>query len=102
MKGPLFAKPDLKWFVIGALLISAVHQLTIQGHSQGPKLSSQIIESDYRASEDEMQQLLAYAVEHPSAEAYRRVAVCYQNRGEIRRALHYLQEAEKVDDDMLD
>ena len=96
MKGPLFAKPDLKWFVIGALLIAAVHQLTIQGHSQGPKLSPQIIEPDYMASEDEVQQLLAYAVEHPSAEVYRRVAVCYQNRGEIRRALHYLQEAEKA------
>lgn len=98
MKGPLFAKPDLKWFVIGALLIALVHQLTIQGHSQAPKFSLQAIEADYRASEDEMQHLLAYAEERPSAEAYLRVAACYQNRGEIRRALHYMREAERAGD----
>lgn len=98
MKGPLFAKPNLKWFVIGALLISAVHQLTTKGHSQGPQFNAQLIERNYRASEDEIQRLLAHAVEYPSAEAYRRVAACYENRGEIRRALHYLQEAEKADD----
>src|SRR5688572_19067869 len=102
MKGPLFAKPDLKWFVIGALLISAVHQLTTRGHSQGPEFSSQVIESDYRPSEEEIQQLLAYAVEYPTPAAYRRVAACYENRGEIRRALHYLQEAEKADGDDVD
>jgi tetratricopeptide (TPR) repeat protein len=98
MKGPLFVKPNLKWFVIGALLISAVHQLTTRGHSQGPDFNAQLTEASYRASDDEIEKLIAHALEHPSAEAYRRIAVCYQNRGELRRALHYLQEAEKVDD----
>lgn len=98
MRGPLFAKPDLKWFVIGALAISAVHQLALKGHSQGPKFVADVVDSNYRPSEDEVQQLLAHAEEHPSADAYRRIAACYQNRGEIRRALHYLQEAEKAEE----
>jgi tetratricopeptide (TPR) repeat protein len=97
MNGPLFAKPNLKWFLIGALLICAVHHLTTQGLSQAT--DPQVVQSDYRASEEEIQQLLAYAVENPTPVAYRRVAACYENRGEIRRALHYLQEAEKADDD---
>jgi hypothetical protein len=81
--------------VIGALLISAVHHLT----TQAPEFSGQTIETNYRPSEDEIQQLLAYATEFPTRAAYRRVAACYENRGEIRRALHYLQEAEKADDE---
>lgn len=99
MKGPLFAKPNLKWFVIGALLISAVHHLTTRGHSQAPEVSGQMFEPTYRASDDEIQQLLAYAVEYPTSAAYRRVAACYENRGEMRRALHYLQEAERAGSD---
>jgi hypothetical protein len=98
MKGPLFVKPNLKWFLVGALLIAVVHQLTIQAHSQGPKFASQIVDPHYRASNDEMQQLLAHALEHPTAEAYLRLAACYQNRGEPRRALLFIREAEKTAD----
>jgi hypothetical protein len=98
MKGPLFARPSLKWFLIGSLLIAIVHQLTIQAHSQGPKMASQIVDPDYRASNDEIHQLLAHALDHPSPEAYLRVAACYQNRGQTRRALLFIREAEKVED----
>jgi hypothetical protein len=98
MKGPLFARPSLKWFLIGSLLIAVVHQLTIQAHSQGPKIASQIVDPRYRASDDEIHQLVAHALEYPTAEAYLRVATCYQNRGETRRALLFIREAEKADD----
>jgi hypothetical protein len=88
----------LKWFVIGSLLIAVVHQVTIQAHSQGPKVAAQIADPHYRASDGEIQELLVHALEHPTAEAYLRVALCYQNRGETRRALLFMREAEKADD----
>ena len=98
MNGPLFARPSLKWFVIGSLLIAVVHQVTIQAHSQGPKFAEHIVDPRYRASNHEIQELLMHALEHPSTEAYLRVAACYQNRGETRRALLFLREAEKAGD----
>lgn len=97
MKGPLFARPDLKWFLIGALVVSAVHQFTTTGRSAAPKLAAPISLVDYRASDDEIHQLLVYAVAHPSPELYRRVSLCYENRGDVRRALFYLRYAEQVE-----
>ena len=97
MKGTLFARPSLKWFLVGALLVSAVHQLTTTGRSAAPKLATPISLEDYRASDEEIDQLVAYAVQHPSPEIYCRVSKCYENRGEWRRALFYLREAEKVE-----
>ena len=97
MKGTLFARPNLKWFLMGALLVSGVHQLTTTGRSAAPRLAAPISLVDYRASDEEIGQLVAYAVRHPSPEIYFRVSKCYENRGELRRALFYLRQAEKVE-----
>ena len=97
MKGPLFARPNLKGFFVGALLVAAVHQFTTTVRSEAPRLARPIPLEKYRASDDEIHQLLVYAIEKPSPEIYRRVSKCYENRGEIRRALLYLREAEKVE-----
>src|SRR5688500_89867 len=97
MKGPLFARPNLKWFLVGALLVSGVHQLTTTGRSAAPKLAAPISLANYRASDDEIDQLVAYAAQHPSPEIYCRVSKCYENRGELRRALFYLRHAEKIE-----
>src|SRR5687768_9886343 len=97
MKGPLFARPNLKGFVIGGLLVAGLHQLTTDGRSEAPKLAAPIEIASYRPSNDEIHELLAYAVEHPSPEIFRRVAKCYENRGEVRQALLYLREADKVE-----
>lgn len=92
MKGPLFARPNLKGFLAAALLVCAVHQLTTTGRSAAP-----ISLADYRASDEEIYQLVEYAAENPSPEIYRRISKCYENRGEVRRALLYLRQAEKTE-----
>jgi hypothetical protein len=97
MRATLFARPNLKWFLMGALLISGVHQLTTTGRSAAPKLAAPISLADYRASDEEIDQLVAYAAKHPSPEIYFRVSRCYENRGELRRALFYLRQAEKIE-----
>jgi hypothetical protein len=97
MKGPLFARPNLKGFLAGALLVCAVHQLTTTGRSAAPKLAAPISLADYRASDEEIYQLVEYAAENPSPEIYRRISKCYENRGEVRRALLYLRQAEKTE-----
>jgi hypothetical protein len=97
MKGTLFARPNLKWFLLGAVLVSGVHQLTTTGRSAAPKLARPISLANYRASDEEIDHLVAYAVQHPSPEIYFRVSRCYENRGELRRALFYLREAEKIE-----
>ena len=97
MKGTLFARPNLKWFLLGALLVSGVHQLTTTGRSAAPKLATPISLANYQASDEEINQLVEYAATHPSPEIYCRVSKCYENRGELRRALFYLRLAEKVE-----
>lgn len=97
MKGPLFARPNLKWLLLGALLVSGVHQLTTTGRSAAPKLATPVSLANYRASDEEIDQLVAYAAQHPSQEIYCRVSKCYENRGELRRALFYLRQAEKIE-----
>ena len=61
------------------------------------KLATPILLANYRASDEEIDQLVAYAIQHPSPEVYCRVSKCYENRGELRRALFYLREAEKIE-----
>jgi len=97
MKGPLFARPNLKWFLVGALLVSGVHQLTTTGRSAASKLASPISLADDSASDEEIDQLVTYAIQHPSPEIYCRVSKCYENRGELRRALFFLRQAEKIE-----
>ena len=96
MRGPLFARPNLKWLLITALLVIIVDQLTTAVRSEPPQLSAQIVNPNYRASDEEIHKMVTYAIEHPSVEAYTRVAVCYQNRGQLRKALLFLREADKA------
>ena len=96
MEGTLFARPNLKWFLVGALLVFGIHQLTTTGLSAAPRLAAPISLADYRASDEEIDQLVAYAAHHPSQEIYFRVSKCYENRGELRRALFYLRQADKL------
>ena len=102
MKGPLFARPNLKGIILGALLVAVVQHLAITGRSEPPKVSAGIANPTYRASRGEIQDLLAYAVEHPSAEAYRRVSLSYERRGEIRKAMLLLREAERIEEESFD
>ena len=97
MEGTLFARPNLKWFLVGALLVSGIHQLTTTGRSAAPRLAAPNSLADCRASDEEIDQLVAYAAHHPSQEIYFRVSKCYENRGELRRALFYLRQADKLE-----
>jgi hypothetical protein len=102
MKGPLFARPNLKGIVLAALLVAVVQHLVVTGRSEPPKASARLANPAYRVSTDEIQDLLTYAVEHPSAEAYRRASLGYERRGEIRKALLLLREAEKIEEESFD
>ena len=83
----------MKWFLVGALLVSGIHQLTTTGRSAAPRLAA----PNSLASDEEIDQLVAYAAHHPSQEIYFRVSKCYENRGELRRALFYLRQADKLE-----
>ncbi len=96
MKGPLFVRPNLKWFVFGALLIAVVQQVTISGRSAPPEVPEHIGHSG--PGDDHLQQLMAFAANNPSPEAYRRVSLYYERSGRIRKAMLFLREAEKIDD----
>ncbi len=96
MRGPLFARPNLKWLLLGALLVMVIDQFTTPARVEPPQLSAQIVNPQYRASDDEIHRMVAYAVEHPSPETYSRVALCYQRRGQLRHALLFMREADKA------
>jgi hypothetical protein len=97
MKSALFAKPNLKLFLLGAVLIAVVHDLITNGHSQSalrsasPGLNASVV------PKDDLKALLKLAAEQPSAEAYCRISHYYEKRGDYKNALHYLRRAEQFE-----
>jgi hypothetical protein len=49
-------------------------------------------------SETDLQRLLAQSFTSPSSELYRRISYCFEQRGDIRKAMYYLRRAEKMAD----
>ena len=94
MKNTVFARPNLKFFLVGAILLLVVQHVITSLQGQG--LSRALAVSARDGSDDELQALIRQAAEFPSAEIYMRVSNCCEKRGDYRRALIYLRRAEKI------
>lgn len=93
MKRSVLARPNLKIFLLGAVLLLAVQDMLTRGHSQSNLLAQARVRT---ASDELLDALRAEAVKHPTPEIYMRLSEQYQRRGDIKKALLFLRRAEKA------
>ena len=92
MKSAVFARPNLKAFLLGAILIALVQNFLANGHSQPTVLHARGPSSVDPTAD--LQQLLALAENEPSCQVYSRISRCYEKQGDMRKALLYLRKAQ--------
>jgi hypothetical protein len=95
MKSTVFVRPNLKMFLLGAVLLVVVQHLITSGLSQGQGSSRLLPVNAREMTESEMRELIKRATETPSVENYLRVSRCFEKRGEYKKALLYLRRAER-------
>ena len=92
----LFAKPNLKLFLLGAALILVVNDVftgaTIQASARTVAKTAQ---ADGVTDKD-LLKLLQHAIKHPTSEAFYQLSYYHQKRGEFKKAKAYLQRAEAL------
>ena len=96
MNTTVFVMPNLKIFLLGAVLLVVLQHLIVTVHSQVQALAKPLPVHAREVNEHELQELIKYAIEKPSAEIYMRISHCFEKRGDYRKALVYLRQAEKV------
>jgi len=95
MKSTVFVRPNLKMFLLGAVLVVVVQHLITSGLSQGQGSSRLLPVNAREMTESDLRELIKRANESPSVENFMRVSRCFEKRGEYKKALQYLRRAEK-------
>ena len=92
----VFVRPNLKGFLLGAVLLLVVQHFISSGHSQGRGLPLPLVVNARELTDHEIRELIRYSNDQPSADIYTRISNAYERRGEYRKALLYLRRAEKI------
>jgi hypothetical protein len=96
MKNSIFARPNLKMFLIAALGIAVVQDLITNGQGETSILTTWA--SKPVDSERELHDLLQRAEQEPTSDVYARIGQCYERRGDLKNAKLYLRRAELLAD----
>jgi tetratricopeptide (TPR) repeat protein len=94
MKSTVFARPNLKVFLLGAILLVVIQHIITYAHSQA--LFKPLPANARELSDEDLRQMVRQATETPTVDAYLRLSHCYEARGDYRRALQYLRRAERI------
>lgn len=94
MKSPLFVRPNLKLFLLGAVLLAVVQDFIAKGHSQGSLWGTPMVVNARGAQVGDLQQLLKQAQQNPSSEAFLRISHCFEQARDYKNAFRYLRKAE--------
>ncbi len=97
MKSNVFVRPNLKAFILGGVLLVVVQHFMNEGYSQGQWLPKPLSAQARAAGEDDLRELIRLAAESPSADVYLRLSHCFEKKGDYRKALHFMRQAEKLD-----
>jgi hypothetical protein len=95
MHRSILVKPNLKLILLGALLIAVLHDVFTSGKSE----PSSFREYQYRVSwlsDRELDELIDKVTAHPNSAGYMLISEAYEKRGDIRKAMRYLQKAEAI------
>jgi hypothetical protein len=97
MKNTLFVRPNLKLFLLAAVLIALVHHLIVSGHSQVSLVTVTGREpAACQARQSELRVLLQEARQRPSSEIFMRISHLYEQERQIKEAVNYLRRAQKM------
>src|SRR2546422_11374734 len=92
MKSGVLARPNLKGFLLGAILIAVIQNFIANGHCPGAVLYARVpCKLD---SETDLQKLLTVAENDPNSDLYASISRCYEKRGDMKKALLYLRKAQ--------
>jgi hypothetical protein len=97
MKGSVLARPNLKLFVLAAILLLAVQDLLSRGHSQSTVVHARLRTKE-RVSDQTLHTWLVEASQTTTPDVYMRISDEYYRRGEIKRALFFMRRAEQISD----
>lgn len=96
MNNTVFVRPNLKAFLLGAVVLLVLQHVISSGLSQGSAAPRAMMVNARELTDTDLQEMIHHATEHPSPEVYMRISQGYERRGDYRRALLYLRRAEKL------
>lgn len=91
MKATLFARPNLKLFMVGAILVVVIQHLISDGFSQGADLDLALAAAADEAPAPGLDIIVAQARHMPVSHLYAQLSGFYEERGDLRKALRYLR-----------
>jgi hypothetical protein len=94
MKGVLFARPNLKVFLLAALVIVFVQDFLTNGRSPNSAWARSASAPSPTLEECDLETLLRLAATRPSSQVYFHISDRYQRLGDDKRARLYLLRAE--------
>jgi hypothetical protein len=98
MRTTVLARPNLKGILLGAIVLAAVTQWVVSGSSE-PLTRKQSGFSLRDASADKyLGSLLEKAANTPDPELYNKISIVYERRGNYRKALFFLRQADRMTD----
>jgi len=94
MKKTVLARPNLKVFLLGAIVIVAIQHLITNGLSQSSALARPLVVSAREPNDcvdEELGSILAQADRAPASQVCTQLSDYYAARGDYRKALRYLR-----------
>src|SRR5262245_16795657 len=95
MKRTVIAKPNLKGFLLGALLVSLALGVFLPAQSEVNLVHVDSTGTDYDQKAS-LRPLLERVSRHPDADAYYQLSFAYEKRRDFLRALRCLRQAEAL------
>ncbi|MEY2409065.1 MAG: hypothetical protein QOF48_1735, partial [Verrucomicrobiota bacterium] len=89
----VFVRPNLKAFLLGAVLLLLLQHLISSGLSQGSTPPRALTVNARELTDNDIQEILHHATEHPAPESYMRISQAYERRGDYKKALLFLRRA---------
>ena len=96
MNNTVFVRPNLKAFLLGAVILLLLQHVISNGLSQGAAAPRAMTVNARELTGMEIQELIHHAAEHPSPDVYLRISQTYERRGDYKKALMFLRRSEKL------
>ena len=96
MKSTIFVRPNLKMFLLGAVVLLVVQHVISGGLSRASGLVRPVTRQAGYAAESDVEKLLEQSKEKPNSALFLRISRCYEEQHDYRKALSFLRKAEKI------
>lgn len=96
MNNTVFARPNLKAFLLGAVVLLVLQHVISSDLSQGAAAPRAMTVNARELTDTDIQEMLHHATEHPAPDVYMRISQAYERRGDYKKALLFLRRAEKL------